>query len=193
MGKNKKAFQDFLEKRVLEPIHFNANTKATVEVVDDEEDSEKKDTDTEVDVDSDKDKEEKVSDDEKVDDEKSDTEKKSQERFLTLRIELESYSPVYKMYEYKYKEKITADCFDSDVEISKQVLYSYADHDVSIRSMIGSTLNKSMVVTREGNTIIARVKVNETDELSRKIADLVQSKVLTSNSFIFYSEGVEYK
>ena len=196
--KDKKAFEQFLIKRNAGEIRFSANTTAKVEVLDEDETETKaavnedekpaSDTEGEVEKKADTDTEDEAEDEKP----KPAFMKKAAERFITLRIVLDSFSPINEANGFKFKEKINTNAFDQEVEIAKQVLYCYVDHAIGIEKMIGSTINKSMVVSKEDNVIIARVKVDEDQPLSRKVADLIQSKVLTSNSFIFHSEGAEY-
>jgi hypothetical protein len=199
--KDKKAFEQFLIKRNAGEIRFSANTTAKVEVLDEDEtetkaeaaEDEKPAADAEGEVEKKADTDPKDTEDEAEDEKpKPAFMKKAAERFITLRIVLDSYSPINEANGFKFKEKINTNAFDQEVEIAKQVLYCYVDHAIGIEKMIGSTINKSMVVSKENNVIIARVKVDEDQPLSRKVADLIQSKVLTSNSFIFHSEGAEY-
>jgi len=210
----KKEFKQFISKRSKSQIHFNANTEIKVEVVDDEkdkttttdedaaeeviDDKEKPDAEEKAEDEEDKDKD-KAEDEEDTDKDKdkdkpfpffgksSKKDDKPKQRFITLTIKLDSWSPIQNCWGFKYKEKIATDCFDQDEDIAKQVLYSYVDHNISIEKMIGSTIDKSMVVTKDGNVITARVKVDEADSLSKKVADLISRKVVTSNSFIFQS------
>ncbi|WP_416741886.1 HK97 family phage prohead protease [Mycoplasma sp. Z331B] len=118
----------------------------------------------------------------------------SQERTIELTIELDSWSPQYKLYDDKqYREKIDLNCFDFETPIEQLELNSYLDHKISIEHLLASTKNKTMEVKKDGSKIIATLKVNESDSLSRKTADLIQNGVITSNSFIFQPIETEYK
>ncbi|MFV8478115.1 HK97 family phage prohead protease [Mycoplasma sp. B6400] len=117
-----------------------------------------------------------------------------QERTIELTIELDSWSPQYKLYDDKqYREKIDLNCFDFETPIEQLELNSYLDHKISIEHLLASTKNKTMEVKKDGSKIIATLKVNESDALSRKTADLIQNGVITSNSFIFQPIETEYK
>ncbi|MFV8480664.1 HK97 family phage prohead protease [Mycoplasma sp. AA7A] len=117
-----------------------------------------------------------------------------QERTIELTIELDSWSPQYKLYDDKqYREKIDLNCFDFETPIEQLELNSYLDHKISIEHLLASTKNKTMEVKKDGSKIIATLKVNESDPLSRKTADLIQNGVITSNSFIFQPIETEYK
>ena len=122
--------------------------------------------------------------------EKNDDEIKN--RFIQLKIVLNSFSPVYKtIWGEKYREQIDINCFDYETPIEKQELFSYVDHDISIEKMIATTKNGSMNVEKKDNEIIATIKVDESDPIAKKAADLIQNGAITSNSFIFQPIEVE--
>ena len=113
-------------------------------------------------------------------------------RFIQLKIVLNSFSPVYKtIWGEKYREQIDINCFDYETPIEKQELFSYVDHDISIEKMIATTKNGSMNVEKKDNEIIATIKVDESDPIAKKTADLIQNGAITSNSFIFQPIEVE--
>lgn len=114
-------------------------------------------------------------------------------RYINLQIKLDSWSPVYEKFGIKYKEKIAIDAFDKEVPIEEQHLNCYVDHDISIEKMIASTIDGSMVVKKSENSIEAKVKVDENDSLAKKTADLIERKIVKSNSFIFEALDVEQK
>ncbi|WLP85290.1 HK97 family phage prohead protease [Mycoplasma seminis] len=121
-------------------------------------------------------------------------EQEKQGRKIELTIELDSWSPAYPLYEdKKYREKIDLNCFDFEKPINELELNSYLDHKISIEHLLASTKNKTMEVRKDGSTIIAVLKVDENDKLSKKTADLIQQGVITSNSFIFQPIETEYK
>lgn len=120
------------------------------------------------------------------------TENETEQRFINLQIKLNDWSPVYEANGYRYKEKIAIDCFDKTTPISEQNLFSYVDHKISIKNLIGSTNDNTMQVTKKDNVIYAKIRVNEEDYLSKKTADLINSGAIKSNSFIFKAEDVDY-
>lgn len=130
----------------------------------------------------------------KSEDEKSlDEDEEEVKRYINLQIKLDSWSPVYEKFGIKYKEKIAIDAFDKEVPIEEQHLNCYVDHDISIEKMIASTIDGSMVVKKSENSIEAKVKVDENDSLAKKTADLIERKIVKSNSFIFEALDVEQK
>lgn len=116
----------------------------------------------------------------------------NQERYINLKIQLDSWSPIYTSNGVRYREKLSPNCFDSSTRIEDQELYSYVDHIISIENMIGATADNSMKVTRDGDSIIAKIKVNENDYLSKKTANLIESGAIKSNSFIFKPTKINY-
>lgn len=114
------------------------------------------------------------------------------ERTLQLRIELDSWSPIYTSpWGGKYREKLAPDIFKGQGPLESLSLNSYVDHDISIEKLIASTKDQSMKVYQEGNTILAEIKERKDDPLLSKVFDLVQRGVVTSNSFIFKSLDVD--
>ena len=115
-----------------------------------------------------------------------------QEKTLQLKIELDSWSPVYtNFWGEKYREKLSADIFKEQGPVESLELNSYVDHDISIEKLIASTKDKSMKVYQEGNTIFAEIKERKNDPLLCKVFDLVERGIVTSNSFIFKALDAE--
>ncbi|MHA3795756.1 HK97 family phage prohead protease [Mycoplasma sp. VS31B] len=123
------------------------------------------------------------------------TQDNKQERTIELTIELDSWSPEYPLGNdgKKYREKLDLNCFDFEKPVEQLELNSYLDHKIGIEHLIASTKDGTMSVQKEGSKIIARLKVNEADPLSKKTADLIQKGVITSNSFIFKPEERDFK
>ena len=123
---------------------------------------------------------------------KSQNEENTGERTLQMRIELDSWSPVYKnWWDEKYREKLSPEIFKDQGPVENLELNSYVDHDISIEKLIASTKDKSMKVYQEGNTIFAEIKERENDPLLCKVFDLVDRGIVTSNSFIFKAIDAE--
>lgn len=119
-------------------------------------------------------------------------ENNKQEKTLQLKIELDSWSPVYtNFWGEKYREKLSADIFKEQGPVESLELNSYVDHDISIEKLIASTKDKSMKVYQEGNTIFAEIKERKNDPLLCKVFDLVERGIVTSNSFIFKALDAE--
>ena len=120
------------------------------------------------------------------------SENNKQEKTLQLKIELDSWSPVYtNFWGEKYREKLSADIFKEQGPVESLELNSYVDHDISIEKLIASTKDKSMKVYQEGNTIYAEIKERKNDPLLCKVFDLVERGIVTSNSFIFKALDAE--
>ena len=120
------------------------------------------------------------------------SENNKQEKTLQLKIELDSWSPVYtNFWGEKYREKLSADIFKEQGPVESLELNSYVDHDISIEKLIASTKDKSMKVYQEGNTIFAEIKERKNDPLLCKVFDLVERGIVTSNSFIFKALDAE--
>ena len=120
------------------------------------------------------------------------SENNKQEKTLQLKIELDSWSPVYtNFWGEKYREKLSADIFKEQGPVESLELNSYVDHDISIEKLIASTRDKSMKVYQEGNTIYAEIKERKNDPLLCKVFDLVERGIVTSNSFIFKALDAE--
>ena len=120
------------------------------------------------------------------------SENNTQEKTLQLKIELDSWSPVYtNFWGEKYREKLSADIFKEQGPVESLELNSYVDHDISIEKLIASTRDKSMKVYQDGNTIYAEIKERKNDPLLCKVFDLVERGIVTSNSFIFKALDAE--
>jgi len=119
------------------------------------------------------------------------------QRIVEMKIELDSWSPERSdpWTGEGYREKLSASVFDAQGPVEKMQLYSYLDHDVSIGSMVGYTFGESpnMKVFKNGNSIIAHMTIDETNPKAKQYADLVEKKVITTNSFIMYVSDVEYQ
>ncbi|WP_322902024.1 HK97 family phage prohead protease [Mycoplasmopsis felis] len=119
------------------------------------------------------------------------TQSEQEGRKIELTVELDSWSPIYDSRGIKFREKIALDCFDFDVEISKQFINSYLDHKVSIEHLLASTKNKTMTVQKINNKLIATIPVDENNLQIKKVADLISTGVIESNSFIFEPLEIE--
>lgn len=119
------------------------------------------------------------------------TQSEQEGRKIELTVELDSWSPVYDSRGIKFREKIALDCFDFDAEINKQFINSYLDHKVSIEHLLASTKNKTMTVEKVDNKLIATIPVDENNLQLKKVADLISTGVIESNSFIFEPLEIE--
>lgn len=182
MVKNRQAFLDFMQKKLNKPLVYSATgeiaVKKEIQEILKEEKEEKEEAESA----------------EKIVLKSQNTDKPlDRKRTIQLRIKLNSWSPVYKQMGVSYREKIALDAFEKDLPVSKQELFSYVDHEISIEKMIGSTKNNSMLVTKEAeDSIVADIQIDEKDAIARKTADLIEAGVITSNSFIFAAQDVEY-
>ncbi|MBN0919427.1 phage prohead protein [[Mycoplasma] gypis] len=113
-------------------------------------------------------------------------ENKTPKRAIELSVKLDSWSPVYKnLNGQKYREKIAPDCFDYNEPLERQKINSYLDHKIGIEHLLASTANNTLKIHKEANTIFATFEVNEQDAMQSKVANLIESGVVKSNSFIF--------
>lgn len=104
---------------------------------------------------------------------------------IEMRIELDSWSPVYTDFNgKKYREKIASDAFDNEIN-SNAKINSYLDHKMSIEYLLASTKNNSMKVEKNNNTLLATINVDENNPLHLKVVKWIQEGVVETNSFIF--------
>ncbi len=104
---------------------------------------------------------------------------------LEMRIELDSWSPVYKdIVGKRYREKIAIGAFDETIN-NKKKINSYLDHKISIEHLLASTANNTLIVEKENSTIYAKMKIDQSNPLHLKVMQLVEQGVIESNSFIF--------
>ncbi|MCS4536741.1 phage prohead protein [Mycoplasma sp. CSL7475-4] len=117
----------------------------------------------------------------------------SDDKTIEMTIQLDSWSPIYTdVLGNKYREKIASDAFDSEQDLASQSINSYLDHKMSIEYLLASTKNKSMSVEKTGNTIIAKIKSDPTNELLNKVEKWIADGVVESNSFIFESLDTKF-